>query len=614
MLVSLLILTPGQVLGIDTIEITAAHVQQDEHEISDIKTSIDLTSDQQIALDMNFNLLQRPLHVTGSLQDKRWRLATTIDTTAGSLLHDARQLIADIPEWQITGNLELSVNVQGHVDQSERIQVNYRVKGTGLTGDLPETGIAFEEVKLGASGKAIIRGARISGQTSLQYQSGLFAYGDLLIEPLAGPFDIGAEYSLTDRKFTVKQFRLNDPGGLQIDIPEAGFDRNNPANLHSISASIRADRHKHAYRAWAQPLLYATPLSDLEAEGSLTTAVVIKNGKIQHVELDVNNASLADRKERFSLYGLSVQLKADDQFAEGMIMLDWQNAELYQLLLGKTGMNFRIDDQQVSIKEPFNIPVYNGELKVFQLSIDQLDKDHPTVKFDGTLTPVNLAALSDAMGWPPLAGSISGVIPSVRYDSTGLKVDGVLLARAFDGTFKINHLEMSDLFGPVPRLSADFALDDLDLEQLTRTFDFGRMEGKLSGYIAGLRMAAWEAQAFAAFFFTPEDDDGPHIICQKAVDNITSLSGSDIGSVLSRSYLSIFENFRYERLGIGCRLRNNVCLMNGIEAASGNSYYIVKGGFLPPRLDIIGYSHEVDWPDLLSRLDRVMSDNSPVIQ
>ena len=218
------------------------------------------------------------------------------------------------------------------------------------------------------------------------------------------------------------------------------------------------------------------------------------------------------------------------------------------------------------------------------------------------------------MGWPPLTGSISGVIPSVRYDRDGLKVDGVLLARAFDGTFKIEHLQLSDLLGPLPRLSADFSVQQLDLDQLTRTFDFGRIEGKMSGYIAGLEMVAWQAQSFDAFFFTPEDDEGPHIISQRAVDNITSLSGSDIGSVLSRSYLKFFENFRYERLGIGCRLRNNVCLMNGIEAASGASYYIVKGGWMPPRLHIIGYSHEVDWPDLVSRLERVMSDNAPVIQ
>ena len=157
-------------------------------------------------------------------------------------------------------------------------------------------------------------------------------------------------------------------------------------------------------------------------------------------------------------------------------------------------------------------------------------------------------------------------------------------------------------------------MGNLDLQQLTRTFDFGRIEGRLSGYIAGLNMLAWKANAFDAFFFTPEHDDSRHIISQRAVNNLTSLSGSDIGSVLSRSYLRFFENFRYDKLGVSCVLRNNICRMNGIEATSGSGYYIVKSGLLPPRLDIIGYSHEVDWNDLLGRLERVMSDNAPVIQ
>ena len=136
----------------------------------------------------------------------------------------------------------------------------------------------------------------------------------------------------------------------------------------------------------------------------------------------------------------------------------------------------------------------------------------------------------------------------------------------------------------------------------------------MSGRINEMEMVAWEPYSFDAYFYTPLDDESRHVISQRAVDNLTSLSGSDIGSVLSRSYLRFFENFRYERLGISCILRDNVCQMNGIESADGSAYYIVKSGFLPPRLDIIGYSHDVDWPDLKNRLQRVVSENAPIIQ
>jgi hypothetical protein len=43
--------------------------------------------------------------------------------------------------------------------------------------------------------------------------------------------------------------------------------------------------------------------------------------------------------------------------------------------------------------------------------------------------------------------------------------------------------------------------------------------------------------------------------------------------------------------------------MGGVaDLASGNGYYLVQGRTLPPRLDIIGYSREVDWLSLLDRL------------
>ena len=41
--------------------------------------------------------------------------------------------------------------------------------------------------------------------------------------------------------------------------------------------------------------------------------------------------------------------------------------------------------------------------------------------------------------------------------------------------------------------------------------------------------------------------------------------------------------------------------MGGVEPTS-TGYYIVKGSGIP-RIDIIGFSSQVDWPQLLRRLD-----------
>ena len=64
--------------------------------------------------------------------------------------------------------------------------------------------------------------------------------------------------------------------------------------------------------------------------------------------------------------------------------------------------------------------------------------------------------------------------------------------------------------------------------------------------------------------------------------------------------LRFFEQFRYDRIGIECQLRNEVCLMSGVEPRA-DGYYLVKGRGLP-RIDIIGNQGRVDWPLLLQQI------------
>ncbi len=94
-------------------------------------------------------------------------------------------------------------------------------------------------------------------------------------------------------------------------------------------------------------------------------------------------------------------------------------------------------------------------------------------------------------------------------------------------------------------------------------------------------------------------------------ENLASLGGA--GAVLSSTFLRIFEEFSYRRLGISCRLSNGVCEMDGVAPAEGG-YYIVEGGGLPPRIDVRGFNRRVDWEMLLSRLQLIVTSDGPVIR
>ena len=63
----------------------------------------------------------------------------------------------------------------------------------------------------------------------------------------------------------------------------------------------------------------------------------------------------------------------------------------------------------------------------------------------------------------------------------------------FDGTVQVSSLSMERPFGVAPSLSADIALDDIDLLALTGVFDFGSITGRLDGRIDDLRLVDWTA-------------------------------------------------------------------------------------------------------------------------
>jgi hypothetical protein len=83
-----------------------------------------------------------------------------------------------------------------------------------------------------------------------------------------------------------------------------------------------------------------------------------------------------------------------------------------------------------------------------------------------------------------------------------------------------------------------------------------------------------------------------------------------VAAALQSGVLRFFDDFRYDAIGITCRLENEVCLMGGIEPA-GMGYYMVRGRGLP-RIDIIGNQGRVAWPQLVAQIVAAMRSNAVI--
>jgi hypothetical protein len=241
----------------------------------------------------------------------------------------------------------------------------------------------------------------------------------------------------------------------------------------------------------------------------------------------------------------------------------------------------------------------------------------PSVAFlvDATLQPVSVQQLCKAFGWPEFGGRVGGVISKLRMREGIITLGTTLRAQVFDGEVTISDLRLEQPFGQWPRFYSSIALNNLDLEPMTSAFSFGRITGRLSGAINGLQLFNWTPIAFDARLYTPPDDRSRHRISQRAVENIGSIGGGGAGvtAALSGGVLRFFDDFNYDRLGISCRLHNEVCVMDGVAPAPNGNYYLVKGRGLP-RIDVIGSSRRVDWPRLVQQLLAATQSEGPIVQ
>lgn len=358
-----------------------------------------------------------------------------------------------------------------------------------------------------------------------------------------------------------------------------------------------------------RPFFQQTALAEAEAVGQANVSIRFDRGEVQTVDLEVSHAALRDARERFLLGGVEARIPWSRQgTGEGEITIG--AGHLLRVPFGPATIPLALRAGGFSVPAA-RVPLLEGTLTVEDFAAER-ETAGWRWSLKGGLTPVSMEDLSKALGIHVMHGTLSAVVPQVRYSNATLEVGGALLIKAFDGAAVITGLSMQEPLGRAPRLRAEVDMKGLDLDLLTRTFDFGSMQGKVDVTVHGLELSNWRPVALDARVVS-SPGNYPRKISQRAVQNISALGGAGAAAAIQRSFVGMFEQFGYSRLGLSCRLERGICHMDGIEDAP-NGYVIVKGGGIP-ALTVMGYNRTVSWSELLARLQRITRDNvKPVIK
>ena len=406
------------------------------------------------------------------------------------------------------------------------------------------------------------------------------------------------------------QIQWRDPGVLAADA-NAMLD---PANaIKDLDLTLAMGNLSAARDRYLSGFLGPAGFPDLVLAGKLDASLQLRGAQLTAMQARFGAINAVDTKARFTFAGIDGSLRWTAAAAAVSSELSWTSGALFGIGLGPARFPFSSSNAELRLGQKVSIDALQGRLVLDHLKWQSRTKNAGAkFQFGMTMDSLDLGSLSQRLGWPAFTGTVDGRIPSARFQDDILAFDGGLQIKLFGGSAELGNLAMERPFGVAPTLTGDVVIQDIDLEPMTRVFGFGSITGRLDGHISQLRLVDWSPVAFDAKLETDRSFKGRRRISQRAVKDISNVGGSGVAGGLQTTALKIFNDFAYDRIGLGCKLKDNICTMDGIGSA-GDGYIIVAGAGLP-RIQVVGFRRKVDWSTLVSRLKAATQGQAPVIQ
>jgi hypothetical protein len=208
-------------------------------------------------------------------------------------------------------------------------------------------------------------------------------------------------------------------------------------------------------------------------------------------------------------------------------------------------------------------------------------------------------------------GRLAGILEPVTIDRERMTTAGELTGDLFGGRLDVARVTVERPFSAGREIGADVNVDRIDLERFSAALGVGRVTGRLSGEIKGLRVAYGQPVAFDLKMESVPAKGVSQSVSLKAVNSISLMS---TGSALSGMGISLmatfFREFPYEKIGFGCGLKNDVFTVRGLIHQDGVEY-LVKRRFLT-GIDVINGNpdNHIGFSDMLERAKRVTGERT----
>jgi hypothetical protein len=507
--------------------------------------------------------------------------------------------------WVKKGRLETCARYLQTTAVQDQIDLSLALKG--LAFDSPDGRYAAEALEIGLEAEWLLMEPPVI-EAEVRVEAGEVLLDNLYVNFSAAPLTSMLRPHWRDGELSGVGISASDDGAMKLmaELSIAGSDAW-ALDIKRLELAFPA-----AYGRYIEPLAALWTLDGLAVSGSMVWEGSLGPDKFRSGDLEIVDLSVVDTQlNRFALTGLETRLRPGNYDVSSE--LSWRGLLLGKINLGAGSALLDSEPGAFALLEPLELHVLGGKMHLERLHYrlpGTLLEGQSVSRFEieARLTELDMAQLTTALGWPQFSGSLSGEVPGAMLSDGVLSVDGEVRVDVFDGAVIIRDLEVERLFGVLPSLSANIDMVGLELTQLTETFEFGRIGGKIDGYVHDLRMLDWRPVAFNAWMGTPESQSKSKAISRQAVNHLTTIGGGGATTALTSPMLRMFNNFSYRRLGLGCRLQNNACEITGVSE-DGNSVLLMEGAGIP-RITVRAWNRRVDWPQMVANLATISSGES----
>ena len=212
---------------------------------------------------------------------------------------------------------------------------------------------------------------------------------------------------------------------------------------------------------------------------------------------------------------------------------------------------------------------------------------------------------------PMIEGHLRGLLDPVILGRERMTAAGTLTGDLYGGRLDVARVTAERPFSPGREFGADVRVDRIDLERFSAALGVGRITGRLSGSIKGLRVAYGQPVAFDLTMESVPSKEVSQSVSLKAVNSISLMStGSALSGLGASLMATFFREFPYEKIGFECGLKNDVFAVRGLIHEDGVEYLVKRRFFT--GIDVINGNpdNRIGFSDMLERAKRVTDERS----